>query len=264
VTKPTDDAAISARGLTFAHGAAPLLSQLDLVIPAGQFVGLAGPNGAGKSTLLALLCGCLPAAAGTVTIAGRSLAGWTPAELARHLAVLPQKDSTPPALTVREAVLLGRSPHLGGFFRWEGPADHTVVNRVMELTGITRFADRRVGTLSGGERQLVALARALAQEPRILLLDEPAAALDLGVQQSLFRLLGRLHREQGLTVLVVAHDLNLLALYCPRMMVLAGGRIALDGTPAEVLRAEALAPLYGAELWSATSPDGTPLLGLRP
>lgn len=260
----SDRPALHVRSVAFRYGSLPVLESCSCSLGAGEFAALAGPNGSGKSTLLSLMAGCLSPREGAVEVLGRPSRSWPPAELARKLAVLPQRDLTPGTLTALEATLLGRSPFLEGFLRFESKTDVAIARDALERIGITHLAAKPLSTLSGGERQLVCLARALAQKPEILLLDEPATGLDLGHQQGLFRLLQSLNRDDGLTVLAVTHDLNLAALYCGRLLLLHEGRIVADGPPAELLRPEVLEPVYGARLWAAKSPDGHPLVGLLP
>jgi iron complex transport system ATP-binding protein len=255
--------AIDVRDVAFAyHPGMPVLRGASLAVPAGAFLGIVGPNGAGKSTLLHLMSGALAPSAGTVTLDGRPLATWKRRDIARKIAVVPQSEPHAFPYRVSEIVMMGRTPWLTGLLSTETPADHAAARRAMEAVGIADLACRPTGQLSGGERQMVLVARALAQEPSILLLDEPTASLDLAHQQAIFRLLTRLNAESGLTVVVVTHDLNLAGLYCRSVAVLHDGRIEAAGPPAEVLRPERLESVYGAALWGTTSPAGAPIIGL--
>lgn len=256
--------AIELRAVAFRYGNLPVLEGCSFSLSEGEFAALAGPNGAGKSTLLSLVSGCLEPAAGEARVLGRNARQWAPSRLARRLAVLPQRDLTPGILTAMEATLLGRSPFLEGFLRFESKADLRIAGEALERIGISHLAGKHLATLSGGERQLVCLARALAQQPDVLLLDEPATGLDLGHQQGLFRLLQSLNQDDGLTILAVTHDLNLAGLYCGRLLLLHEGQIKGDGAPDELLRPEILEPIYGARLWATQGPGGHPLVGLLP
>lgn len=262
-THGTNSPALEAVEVSFAyHAGAMVLSGASLAVPAGSFLGIVGPNGAGKSTLLHLLSGALAPGSGRVTLEGRPLTDWKRRDVARRIAVVPQSEPHAFPYRVSEIVMMGRTPWLTGLLSTETPADHAAVRRAMDAVGIAELACRPTGQLSGGERQMVLVARALAQEPSILLLDEPTASLDLAHQQSIFRLLTRLNAERGLTVVVVTHDLNLAGLYCRSVAVLHRGRIEATGTPADVLRPERLESVYGAALWGTTSPAGAPIIGL--
>jgi iron complex transport system ATP-binding protein len=220
------------------------LSGISFDLGAGEILGVLGPNSAGKTTLIRLLTGILAPSRGAVEIGGRPVPGLSRAELARQIAVVPQ--DTPHALpfTVQELVLMGRYPHAPRRF-FETPRDVAIAREAMAATGVLDLAAMRVGVLSGGERQRVALARALAQEPRLLVLDEPTAHLDLRYQVECVALLRRVNRERGTTVLLVSHDLNLAAELCDRLLLLSDGRIARLGRPEDVLEEGLLASVYG-------------------
>jgi ABC-type cobalamin/Fe3+-siderophores transport system ATPase subunit len=235
------------RDVAFGYGDRSVLEGVSLELRAGRVVGLLGPNGAGKSTLVRLAAGLLRPARGSVRLDGRDLASWRRREVASRLALLPQDGVMPPAFTGREIALMGRTPHLG-WLSPEGPADREAVERALRLADASAFADRRVGELSGGERQRLLLARALAQEPSVLLLDEPTVHLDLGHQLAMLELVVELARGRDLAVLAVYHDLNLAAQSCDELLVLYGGRIATRGAPDEVLRSELVAAVYGVQL----------------
>ena len=253
---PPVPAGWAARGLTFAHpGAArPAVDGVTLDVPAGQLTALLGPNGAGKSTLLGILLGTRPPAAGAAAFAGRALAEWPRAELARRVGVVPQGEEFAFPLTVRALVEMGRYPHLGPWQRM-GPGDHAAVDAALAWCDLAGLAERAVGTLSGGERQRARLARALAQVASpahggrpapgaALALDEPTAALDLAHEMELFTGMRRL-AHAGTTVLLVTHNLNLAARYADHLVLLDRGRVAAAGAPAEALTADAVARVYG-------------------
>jgi iron complex transport system ATP-binding protein len=244
--------ALEARDLYASYGPVPALRGLSLRIEASEFLGVLGPNGSGKSTLVKALSRVIRPDRGTVSLDGRDLWRMGPREVARQVAVVPQETPVAFEFTVEEVVLMGRSPHLSRL-AVEGEADRQIARAAMTCTDTLGFAARRMDQLSGGERQRVALARALAQEPRALFLDEPTAHLDLGYQMELLERLVILNRERGVTLMVVLHDLNLAAAYCPRLVLLSAGRVAADGTPEAVLTAERLRDLYRVEV--AVRPD---------
>ena len=244
-------------GLTAPFGLAP---GLDLALPAGRIIGLVGPNGAGKSTLLGCLSGRLTAVAGEVRLHGARLDAIDRRARARALALMPQEEPRPEGFSVRDVVELGRLPHLPRFGRLSA-ADHRAVRDALTLAGVDGLAGRAVETLSGGEYQRVRIARALAQAPETLLLDEPEAHLDLGHRSGLMALLARANRTRGMTVIAALHALDVAALYCDRLVLIDRGRLVAEGRPAEVLTAERLAAVYGHPVWVEPGPDGRPRLG---
>ena len=248
--------ALQGRGLTVTIGRARLLDGVDLDVPAGSWTCVLGRNGAGKSTLLHVLAG-LRKHTGTVRLAGRDLAALRPRERALILALAPQNAVLPPAMTVYDYVLLGRSPHrrpLGAASRHDGEVVASVLAR-LEIGGA--IARRRVGTLSGGERQRAVLARALAQQPRLLLLDEPTASLDLGHAQEALELVDALRREDGLTVVSTLHDLTLAGQYADALLLLEAGRAVVSGPAVRVLTADAVGRHLGASAVVEQGKDGT-------
>lgn len=240
---------IELRDASAGYGAAPVLRDVSFAVQAGEFVGIIGPNGSGKSTLLRLMGGTLRASSGRVEVDGRPIEGYRRRELSRLIAVVPQETAMSFPFSVAEVVLFGRTPHLGGF-AFEGDPDLAAARRAMERTRVTHVSGRAVTELSGGERQRVVLARALAQEASLLLLDEPTAFLDLRHQVEIYDLLGDLQRE-GMTIVTVLHDLNLAALYCERLVLLQEGRIAEVGTPQEVMTYATLTRVYGMDIYVA-------------
>ncbi|HEX5580584.1 MAG TPA: heme ABC transporter ATP-binding protein [Gemmatimonadaceae bacterium] len=251
----------SVRDLTLRYpGAArPAVDAVSLDVAPGRCTAILGPNGAGKSTLLQLLLGTLAPTGGVATFAGRDVAAWGRREMARRVGVLPQQEEVVFPLTVRELVAMGRYPHLGPWQR-EGDADRRAAEAAMARCDVLDLADRAVGTLSGGERQRARLARALAQEPTALVLDEPTAALDVKHEMAIFELLPALCR-QGATVLVVTHHLNLAARYADRLVLMHEGRVAADGPPAEVLTREMVERVYGWPVVVAPHPGPGPDAG---
>lgn len=240
-------------GVRAAYVAHPALAGVTLRVERGEWLGILGPNGSGKTTLLRVLGGYLRPLGGTVLLEGRPVASYPSRERARRLAGVGAEPPPEFGFTVLEFVLLGRIPHAGPW-EGEGEEDRRAVERALRLTGTEALAGRPLAALSAGERQRVYLARALAQRPRVLLLDEPTAHLDLRYQQEVLALLERLRREEGLTLVTVLHDLNLAALYCQRLLLLAGGRVLAAGGAGEVLRPEVLRAAYGCEVCVAPHP----------
>jgi ABC-type cobalamin/Fe3+-siderophores transport system ATPase subunit len=235
-------ALLEAVDLVVARGGAQILHGVSVGLGAGEAVALVGPNAAGKSTLVRTLAGLLSATSGVVRLEGRPLAEWGRSALARAVALVTPDEGAPALLSVQERVALGRYPHRGPF-RPLTPADRDAVRHALRQTGITHLASRPLNTLSSGERQLAALARSLAQQPRVLLLDEPAAHLDVGHQLQLFRILDEI-RACGVAVLAVVHDLQRAAAWAERMLLLEGGRLAAEGAPAAVLGSEECARAF--------------------
>jgi iron complex transport system ATP-binding protein len=228
--------------LTFGYSNQPLFVETSLALAPGEMVGLLGPNGAGKTSLLRLASGALRPQRGRVLLDGRALRALSRREIARRIAVVPQEFSTPFAFTVKELVGLGRTPYLS-FFGTESTADRQAVQQALEITGTAALAGRVFNELSGGEKQRVALALALAQQPDLLLLDEPTTHLDLKYQITMLELVQHLNRERGLTVFASMHDLNLAARYFPRLVLFQRGIVA-DGPPVEVLQSRLLSRVY--------------------
>jgi len=224
---------IEASGLSIAAGGRRILDNITFRLESGGLYGVIGPNGAGKSTLLAAISGVRRSDEGSVRLFGRSVASWPRRALARRLAVLQQEPLPRTAFTVREVVLMGRYPYQNWFGGSDGEGE-ALVERVLETLGLKEHAERRLDTLSGGERQRVALAKAMAQDPELLLLDEPTTYLDIGYQIHLLDLVREWQRSGGRTVVAVLHDLNLAAQYCDRLLVLREGRLAA-GRPAPAL-----------------------------
>ncbi len=248
------------QSLSVFYGTRPALREVSLRVGKGEVVALIGPNGAGKTTLLRAASGVLGSRSGQVRLDGCDLTSLSITQRARRLAVVPQARELPTVFTVRQTVLLGRTPYLG----WLGqtsPADQERVLWALERTQTLELADRRIGELSGGEQQRVLLARALAQDTPILLLDEPTAHLDLKHQSILLKLVQELAREQKLAVLMALHDLNLTALYADRVALLVDGCLTSLGTPDEVLTADNLIRAYQVPVHVVRHPDyGTPLV----
>ncbi|HEX2440994.1 MAG TPA: ABC transporter ATP-binding protein [Methylomirabilota bacterium] len=223
------------------------LTGVSFAIDAGEVFGVIGPNSAGKTTLLRLLTRVLSPTRGRVRLDGRGVESLAHAELARQVAVVPQETPRPFPFSVEQLVLMGRFPHGPARF-FENAADHAVARAAMAAAGVLELGALPLDQLSGGERQRAMLARALAQEPRLLVLDEPTAHLDLRYQAETAGLLQRVNAERGMTVLLVSHDLDLAAEVCDRLLLLGRGRVARIGTPAEVLQRSVLEPVFGCEI----------------
>ena len=248
--------------VTFGYGARPVLEGVSLEVNPGELVGVVGPNGCGKSTLIKGITRLLSPGMGAVHLDGHTVGQVSRIELARLVAVVPQNPSLPPLFSALEVVLLGRAPWLGLFQR-EGKADIQAAETALEATGVLGLAGRRVGELSGGERQRVCIARAFAQETPILLLDEPTANLDINYQQKVMAMVRRACREQGKLALAALHDLNLAAQFCDRLVMLSGGKVFAEGTPSEVMTAENIRRVYGAEVTILPHPvNGAPSIFL--
>ncbi len=240
----------------------PVVQDVDLELKPGDFIALIGPNAAGKSTLLKVMTRVLRPLRGRVLLDGRDLWRMPPSAVARRVAAVGQEAPADFPLCVQDLVLMGRLPHLERF-RAEGPRDVGAARRAMSLTGTLALAGRDFTGLSAGERQRVLIARALAQEPAYLLLDEPTAHLDIAHQVELLDLLCRLNRDTGLGVLVVLHDLNLAALYCDRLVLLHQGRVSCRGSAEEVLVPPRLQDVYGSRVVVSRHPvHGVPQVSL--
>jgi iron complex transport system ATP-binding protein len=245
---------------TMGYGLNPVLREISFEVIPGEVLGIVGPNGVGKSTLVKAASGILIPMEGKITIDGKEIFRLSPPNRARLIAVVPQATKLPEAFTARDVVLMGRTPYLGWLDR-EGERDHRTARETMERTNTYPFADRKVGELSGGEQQRLLIARALAQTPSILLLDEPTAHLDLKHQEEILNLVHSLAKEEGLTVLITLHDLNLVARYADRVALLSNGVVRKMGDPEQVLIPEELTPVYGIEIHVTSHPiHGTPLV----
>jgi ABC-type cobalamin/Fe3+-siderophores transport system ATPase subunit len=248
-------------GLTAGYGRRRVLDAVRLTVEPGGWLAIIGPNGSGKSTLLRSVLGFHPHE-GEVRIDGVPTTGMPRRDRARCLAYAPQAPVLPEGVTTREYVTLGRTPHRPLLAAPRG-VDRQVVAEVMERLGLGGLAERHLTTLSGGEQQRAVLARALAQQPRVLLLDEPTAALDLGHAQQVLDLVDRLRRQDGLTVVSTLHDLTLAGQYADRLALLSDGRVAAEGPPAVVLTAQALRIHYGARAEVVAGPHGPAVLPVR-
>ena len=250
---------LAASGVSVELGGAPILRGVDVAVRRGEVVGLVGPNGAGKSTLLRVVTGLLRPSAGAVAVAGEPLDALSRRELARRVAVVQQLPEAPATMRVRDLVLLGRHPHVGLLAR-ETRRDEAIASEAMRRAGCDRFADRDLGSLSGGERRRAFIARALAQEAPLLLLDEPTSNLDAHAQVEILELVAELAAD-GAGVLLVVHDLTLAAAYCDRVVLLAAGEVVAEGPPSEVVTPERVRRVYGAGVTVMPHPaSGAPVV----
>jgi iron complex transport system ATP-binding protein len=248
---------LEAREISVRYGsAAPALERVSCAVTPARLVAVAGPNGSGKTTLVRALTGLVPLAAGEVLVEGRPVRRWPRAELARVLGVVPQREEIAFPLLVEETVFLGRYARLGPLAA-PSPADRLAVLSAMVRCDVAGLARRTVDSLSGGEWQRVRLARALAQEPRALVLDEPTASLDVRHEMELLELVRRLV-DDGMAGLVITHQLNLAARFADRMLLLDRGRVAAEGSPAEVLTRETLGRVFEWPVAVTTWCDGSP------
>jgi iron complex transport system ATP-binding protein len=247
---------IDIRGVSLKHGPRQVVKKASLQVEQGEFFVIIGPNGAGKTTLLKALSGLQPLAEGEIEIRQRPLGDYSKKELARTLALVPQQINADFPFTVAETVLMGRYPHLG-LLAVEGKKDLELAEQAMAFTEVIDLAGRRLNQLSGGERQRVIIARAICQQSKILLLDEPTASLDPAHQLRIMDLMERLRREEQVTIVMVSHDLNLASSYADRLLLLKDGEVEKVGTPREVLTQERLSQSYGCTLLV----DENPLLG---
>ncbi len=239
---------MKAEGLSGGYGDSRLINNVSLTVEKGEFLGILGPNGSGKTTLLRLLTGTLPAKEGSVYLAGKPLADYKPKELAQIMAVLPQKTDQAFTFTVKETVAFGRYPFQTGLFRQQTEKDEAIVQEAMEQTGVSAFAEKSIRDLSGGEQQRVYLAQALAQQPRILFLDEPTNFLDLAYQKELLDLIKRLTRENGLAAVSVFHDLNTASLYCDELLFMKNGTAGPKQKPEYAVSEHHIKAVYDTDI----------------
>lgn len=237
---------IETQNVCLSYGHKVVLEDVSFQVMPGQMVGLIGPNGCGKSTIIKALSRVISPRSGKIFLDGREVSRIPRRELACLLSVVPQVPLLPSTFTAFEVVLMGRNPHLG-LLQYEGPEEMAISWRAMERTATHPLAERKINELSGGEVQCVVIARALAQETKAILLDEPTANLDIGRQVEILDLIKSLCRQSNLTVLAALHDLNLASQYCDRLVLINQGRVHAEGTPAEVIVPENIREVYGAE-----------------
>ncbi|HWP67604.1 MAG TPA: ABC transporter ATP-binding protein [Candidatus Limnocylindria bacterium] len=253
-------ARLAADAVTFAFGERTVVADVDLALAPGELVAVLGPNGSGKSTLLRLLAGLAVPRAGAVRLDGRDLRTLDRRTVARRLALVPQDPRVDYPFTALEVTLMGRAPHQRGL-GLPSPRDLAIAEQALRCVDAASLAARPLDRLSGGERQRVFLARALAQQPEVLLLDEPVTHLDVRHQLDVHALLCRLCRERQLACVTVVHDLNLALSYCDRALVLSAGRVAAQGPPAVALDAACVAAVFGVQMLTVAHPQtGAPVL----
>ena len=246
---------LAAENLTWRAGGRIIVDSVTLEARPGEFLALVGPNGSGKTTLIAMLAGLKRPHGGAVTLDGRPVAAMARRDLARVLALVEQQAETGERLTARQVVELGRTPHLGALSPW-GERDEAIVAEALEAVDMTPFAERLWHSLSGGERQRLHIARALAQEPQVLVLDEPTNHLDVEHQFGLLALV----RRRGGTVLAALHDLNHAAMFADRIAVMQGGRLVASGSPAEVLTPDLISAVFRVRANVEIGPDRRPFI----
>lgn len=245
-------------------GGTPVLQAIDWSVKPGEFWGIIGPNGSGKSTLLHLISGTERPDSGEVLVGGRPVLQYSRKALSRMLAMLQQDGLPPVSFSVREVIEMGRFPYLDWLGRDSSKDSGRRVDEIMQRLALDELADKPLDELSGGQRQRAALGKVMAQEPQILLLDEPTTFLDIHYQIQFMELVSLWRRETGLTIVSVIHDLNLAALYCDRLLVLSEGRIAETGTAPEILKPKLLHDVFRVDPLIVAHPDtGTPQLLLR-
>ncbi|MDO8433418.1 MAG: heme ABC transporter ATP-binding protein [Candidatus Binatus sp.] len=246
--------ALQASAIHAGYPAVPVLHGVSLQVAMGEMLAIVGPNGAGKSTLLKVLNGSMLPASGSVELFGRPIASMNRRELARTIASVGQENAVAFRFTVLEIVLMGRAPHLGAF-HFESPRDLEIATAALDSFGLAHLAGRHIQELSGGERKRAFLARALAQQPRVALLDEPTAFLDLKHVAEILTRFRELCGEGRMAVVATMHDLNAAALYADRVLLLKDGATVAYGTPAEVLTADHLRRVYETEVYVGRNPS---------
>ena len=237
---------LEVRGLKYTYGKYLVLDGVDLPIVDGEVIGILGPNGCGKTTLLKNLNKNLEPTGGCVMLDGESMADLSKKEIAREIAVVPQTNEIRFAFTVRDIVAMGRMPFQGMMGAPSGE-DERIVDEAIRRTGLSKHVDRHINTMSGGERQRVIIARAIAQTPKYLLMDEPTLHLDISMQFDALNLVHKLSRETGLTVVIVSHDLGMVARYCDRIVMIHDHKVHCVGTPEEVLTPENMRTVFNVD-----------------
>ncbi|MBT2681293.1 heme ABC transporter ATP-binding protein [Bacillus sp. ISL-35] len=246
---------ITVKNLTGGYAGGEVLKGISFEVGKGELFGILGPNGSGKTTLLKMISGALQFREGAIELDSKPLTQYSPKQLARMMAVLPQHSDQAFPYSVKETVSLGRYAHQKGWFNSWSDEDEQIVLKVMDQTGITHLQEKSIIELSGGEKQRVYLAQALAQQPRILLLDEPTNHLDLSFQKELLDLLKNWASEEQLTVVSIFHDLNLASLYCDRLLLMDNGEVLIVDTPAEVLKEERIKAVYKTQIKNHPHPE---------
>ncbi len=247
--------AIRVNKLSYAYRRTPVLHDLTFEVARGECFIVLGPNGSGKTTLIKTLANLLPVSGGDIFFRDRPLKRYSRGDLARRVAYVAQAGIDDSPFSVKEMVIMGRTPYLG-VLGVEGRTDLEFARQAIEYTGLSRLSNRRMNSLSGGERQRAHIARAICQQPQLILLDEPTAALDLAHQIRIMDLMATLIKDQGITVVMVSHDINLAAMYADRLLLIVDGRVAACGPPAQVIDEQTLARAYGCHILVDRSPAG--------
>lgn len=246
---------LDANNISLGFNDKSILSNISLSIASGEFFVIIGPNGAGKTSILKVLAGLQKAQQGTVTVKGKNILQYRRRSLSQVMAIVHQHIEVGFPFTVADAVIMGRSPHLG-ILGMEGENDFQIAREAMEFTEVSHLADRKLHQLSGGELQRTIIARAICQQPEIILLDEPTTALDPAHQLKIMDLMEKFRREQGTTVIMVSHDLNLASMYGDRLLLLKDGKVVKTGAPETVLSEKLLEESYGCHVKVDISPIG--------
>ncbi len=245
--------AVELKNIIFGYDKRKIVNDISLNIEAGSFTSIIGPNGSGKSTLLKIISSLISPDNGVVRFGGIDIRTMSQLDIARKVAVVPQENNIEYRFTVQDIVMMGRYPHLGRF-QTESISDYKLVGNALEMTNTLHLKDRYINELSGGEKQRVIIARALAQQPKIILLDEPTSYLDIQHQVEVLELLERLNKEEGLTVIAILHDINLAARFSSNMILLKDGVIIGKGSPKEVIISENLKNAYEIDMIISKNP----------
>ena len=261
VVKMKDEILLEMEDLWSGYQRKDVLKGVSLKIKKGEFLGLIGPNGSGKTTLLRSMSKILTPRRGKVLYRGKDIAKISAKKLAQRIAVVPQLSVFTFSFTVEDFVLLGRIPYLPRFYL-ERKEDYLAAEEAMRLTKTLSFRERRINELSEGEKQRVVIARSLAQNPELLLLDEPAAHLDIRYQLEVFNLLRQLNQEKGITIVLVSHDLNLASQYASRLVLVNGGKIFSEGRPSEVITEENIQKVYKVRVRITQDEEGNPVVNI--
>lgn len=233
--------------VNYSYNGKKALDNIGFNIESGNFIGIIGPNGAGKSTLLKVLSSALKPDRGTVLLNGIPLSNMKSRDIASCIAFVPEETIVNFCFTCREIVLMGRTPYINRF-SWEKDEDYMIAEEAMKMTDTIEFKSRDINSLSSGEKQRVIIARALAQKPDVLLLDEPTSHLDINHQKEIFDLLMKLNRDSNLTIVTVMHDINLASIYCENLILLDSGKVFMEGKPSELITEENIKSIYGTEV----------------
>ena len=245
--------ALEAKNIRFYYDKTQIIDNISMSLSQGEFLGIIGPNGAGKSTMLRLLCGILKPKQGEIQLFEKNIHEQSRKTVARNIAFVPQETHFALNFSVEDVVLMGRYPYKRPF-QPEDQEDHTAVEYALSAANVEQFRNRPINSLSSGERQRAVIARALAQAPKVLLLDEPTSHLDLHHQHTIMELLERLNNE-GISIAVVHHDLNLASLYCRKLVLIHEGKIHAEGKPADLLNKRMLKEVYGTEVTIIRHPE---------